>query len=252
MARRTSRRRRRRGRYGFLYKLASVLLVCAAVVAALTLFFKVNTIVVTGQSRYTREQILAAAQVETGDNMYLLNKNAVAQRIRSQCPYVEEVLINRKLPDTLLVEVWETAAAGAFVQEGDAWLVSARGKILEKRSASALGDCPVVDGCDLLAPAVGSTISFGEEFAYQRQKLLDLWAALEEAGVLEKAGAVYLGDPSVLTMEYDGRFTVRLGWEADFTYKIQNLETVIGRLEVNETGTIDLTMDGVASFDPQR
>ena len=51
MARRTSRRRRRRGRYGFLYKLVSVLLVCAAVVAALTLFFKVNTIVVTGQSR---------------------------------------------------------------------------------------------------------------------------------------------------------------------------------------------------------
>ena len=42
--RRHSNRRRRRGNFGFLYKLLSVLVICAAVVMALTLFFRVDTI----------------------------------------------------------------------------------------------------------------------------------------------------------------------------------------------------------------
>ena len=46
--RRHSNRRRRRGNFGFLYKLLSVLVICAAVVMALTLFFRVDTIEVTG------------------------------------------------------------------------------------------------------------------------------------------------------------------------------------------------------------
>lgn len=51
--RRHSNRRRRRGNFGFLYKLLSVLVICAAVVMALTLFFRVDTIEVTGTERYT-------------------------------------------------------------------------------------------------------------------------------------------------------------------------------------------------------
>ena len=48
--RRHSNRRRRRGNFGFLYKLLSVLVICGAVVAALTLFFRVDTIGSPGQS----------------------------------------------------------------------------------------------------------------------------------------------------------------------------------------------------------
>ena len=53
----SNHRRRRRGSSGFLYKLLSVLVICGCLVAALTLFFRVDTIVVTGQSRYTAQEI---------------------------------------------------------------------------------------------------------------------------------------------------------------------------------------------------
>ena len=71
-------RRRRRGRFTFLYKLLSVLIICAAIVAALTLFFKVETIEVMGESRYSEATILEAAGVSVGDNLYLLNKYTVS------------------------------------------------------------------------------------------------------------------------------------------------------------------------------
>ena len=61
--RRGSARRRRRGSGGFLYKLLSVLLICICLVAAVTLFFRVDTVAVTGEKRYTEEQIRQASGV---------------------------------------------------------------------------------------------------------------------------------------------------------------------------------------------
>lgn len=105
--RRHSNRKRRRGSFGFLYKVLSMLVICGCLVAALTLFFRVNTIVVTGQERYTQDQIVEASGVGVGDNLFLLNKYAVAGSIRTALPYVDEIRINRKLPDTLLIEIKE-------------------------------------------------------------------------------------------------------------------------------------------------
>ena len=50
---RSTNRRRRRGRFSFLTKLLCILLIAGAVVAALTIFFKVQSITVSGNARYT-------------------------------------------------------------------------------------------------------------------------------------------------------------------------------------------------------
>ena len=133
--RRHSNRRRRRGSFGFLYKVLSILLVCTVIVVALTLFFRVNLILVDGEQRYTEEEVRKATQVAEGDNLFLLNKYAVANNILSALPYVEEIRINRKLPDTLVVEVRECGEPLAIVQDGYAWLFSPAGKIVDQKTA---------------------------------------------------------------------------------------------------------------------
>ena len=62
-------RRRNRGRFGFLYKLLSVLAICGCLIAALTLFFRVDTIAVSGQGRYTAQEIQAASGIQEGDTV---------------------------------------------------------------------------------------------------------------------------------------------------------------------------------------
>ena len=54
------RRRRRRRARGFLYKLLSVFLICGCLVAAITLFFRVDTVVITGEKRYAEAEIRQA------------------------------------------------------------------------------------------------------------------------------------------------------------------------------------------------
>ena len=62
--RRGSARRRRRGSGGFLYKLLSIFLICGCLVAAITLFFRVDTVVITGEKRYTEAEIRQALKKE--------------------------------------------------------------------------------------------------------------------------------------------------------------------------------------------
>ena len=97
MARKRGSKRRRRGRFSFLYKLLAVLATCAVIVIALTLFFRVETIRVSGNIRYTEEEIQAATGVELGSNMYLLNKFEVQRRLREALPYIDSVQIRRHL-----------------------------------------------------------------------------------------------------------------------------------------------------------
>lgn len=243
MARRRHSRRRRRGSLGFLYKLLSMLVICGAIVAALTLFFRVNTVAVTGQQRYTQQQVLDASGIQTGDNLFLLNKYQVANQIITQLPYIETIRINRKLPDTLLVEVKECSTVLAVVQEGNAWLVSPSGKIVDRKPSAAANQYPLIDGCTLLSPSVGSSIALGTEYARKQESLLMLLGQLDQEGLLDQVDAVHLEKADVLAMDYAGRFRVEMHYHTDYSRDLRALLKTIEQLETNVTGTIELTWD---------
>ena len=133
---RSTNRRRRRGRFSFLMKLLCILLIAGAVVAALTVFFKVQSITVSGNARYTSEEIIAASGIEIEDNLFLLNKYSAAQAIFEKLPYVEEATINRALPDTIVITVRECAAAAGVSSPSESCALS----------AGASGTTPVMPG----------------------------------------------------------------------------------------------------------
>ena len=243
MARRRRNNRRRRGHFGVLYKLLSVLAICGAIIAALTLFFRVDTVAVTGQERYTQEEIVAASGVEKGDNLSLLNKNAVRQRIQDALPYIERVKrINRKLPDTLLIEVEECGRPLAILQDGYAWLVSPKGKIVEQLAPGEAAGYATISGCTLLAPSVGTKIVLATEYASQQESLLDLLAALEDAEMLDNVDGIRLDAPAFIAMDYAGRFAVEMLYGDDYAYKLKALNAALdsGKIQDNMTGTFDM------------
>ena len=247
MARRHGRGRRGR-RFGVLYKLLTLVVVCAAAVLALTLFFKVESVEVTGNSRYSAQEIQDACGVQLGDNLYLLSKPDMVQRLHQQLPYIDEVRITRRLPNTLCVQVTEFSTVYAMEQEGTVWLLTSGGKIVE--TAAERGDVPLIDGCELLAPSLGGDVSFALELQNRQESLFALLTALESAELTEGVRAIHLGDPTVLTMDYTERFTVEMPYGADYPRLLRYLTLVIEELETNLTGVIDLTRDGEPHFRP--
>ena len=247
MARRHGRGRRGR-RFGVLYKLLTLVVVCAAAVLALTLFFKVESVEVTGNSRYSAQEIQDACGVSLGDNLYLLSKPDMVQRLHQQLPYIDEVRITRQLPNTLCVQVTEFSTVYAVEQEGTVWLLTSGGKIVE--TAAERGDTPLIDGCELLAPSLGGDVSFALELQNRRESLFALLTALESAELTGDVRAIHLGDPTVLSMDYTESFTVEMPYGADYPRLLRYLTLVIEELETNLTGVIDLTRDGEPHFRP--
>lgn len=243
----SNHRRRRRGSSGFLYKLLSVLVICGCLVAALTLFFRVDTIVVTGQSRYTAQEIQEASGIQQGDNLLLLNKYNASGSIAQQLPYIEEIRIHKELPETLRIEVRECETPVAVVQDGFTWLISSsgKGKIVDQLDASAAGDYAQVTGCTLLAPSIGSEVVLGSEFSLQQESLLGLLSALDEEGMLPNLDSISLEDLSVIRVGYLDRFTVKLPYGADYASKMRILKLAIESdyVQDNMTGTFDMTRE---------
>ena len=250
MARRRNNRRRRRGRLSFLWRPLGAVVAVAAMVAAAALFFRMDHIVVSGNERYAEQEVLDASGLELGSNLYLLNKYAVKEAIFTRLPYVEEVRINRKLPDTLVIEVSECEAAAAVEEGNGVWLISANGKLLERANAAGVG-CPLLTGERLVEPEVSAQADFGAAAAYRANVALTLLREADSRGMRDKIERIDLADETALNFGYLYRFAVRIPWTADVGYKLESLATVVDYLEVNETGRIDLMTDGKASFIPQ-
>ena len=92
--------------------------------------------------------------------------------------------------------------------------------------------------------------AFADEDSYKFERLLTLLRTAEDKQLLSMIGEVDLSDGTALTLTYLGRFTVKMPWDADLAYKLENLRTVVDVLENNEAGTINLMTDGKASFIP--
>ena len=249
MARRHRRnRRRRKGRFAFLYKVLAFLAICAAIVAAMVLFFKANTIEVSGNDRYSDEEVCQASGIATGDNLFLLNKFDAAEQIRSKLPYVDAVRISRRLPDTLRIVVEESVSTMALEQEGKLWLFCTNGKLVEEVSAEKKPAATRVTGLVLKEPAVGSKIA--SENADACEQLLSLLSLLQSKKMLASVQEIHLEDPNMIVVRYQDAFDVQLPWHGDFDYKLNYLAAVLEKLEENEKGTIILTKDGEARFIP--
>lgn len=253
MARHRTRhtRRRRRGSFAVFYRLLAFVVICVAIALALTLFFRINTISVSGNSRYSAEEITSAAQIKEGDNLFLLNKYDAAARIRAALPYVETVQFRRTLPDSLSIIVTECTSPAAIVQDGTAYLLCAQGMIVDALSPAAAGKQPQVTGLTLVDPAVGQTAVADETQVLTLEQLLTLLEALQERDMTGDVQRIDLTDASQVKLRYLERFDVCFARDADYGYRLDYLLAVVEKLEVNEKGTINMMEDGKARFIPE-
>ena len=251
MARKRYTRRRSKGRFAFLYNLLAFVVTCTAIALALTLFFRIRTINVSGNSRYDREVIIQAAQVKEGDNLFLLNKYDAAARIRKTLPYVETVQFRRTLPDTLSIVVTECTSPAAVIQDGQAYLLCYKGTIVDQVSPAAAKKLTQVQGLALIDPAVGGEAIAAQGQTLTLEQLLSLLQALDERSLTGDVQSIDLSDPSQITLRYLDRFDVCFPRDTDYGYKLDYLLAVVEKLEINETGTINMMQEGKARFIPE-
>lgn len=266
MARKKQKYRKGRGRLGKIIQFLCIVAVIAAMTVGATVFFQVEQIEVSGNHRYTQEEIVAATGIVAGDNLFRMNKFAIQDRVKEEMPYIEDILIRRRLPSTITVAVEEWDAVAQILpnpgwvapepeetEEGeeevvlpvatqDTWLISVGGKVLEQ--AGAEDTRMKISGLTGLDTKAGLALSVPEEEQTRLESVIALLGELETREMLGDVSRMDVGS-TMIVLEYLGRYDVKLPLNGDFSYKLETLLAAVAEREGAEgpeiEGTFDLT-----------
>ncbi len=246
MAKRRRRRKRRNG--SFVLSLLTFLIVIGAIVASVTVFLKVAEVQVSGSVRYPAADIIESSGIKTGDNMFLVNKFEVAEKLLSEYPYIEQIKIRRRLPDTFLFEITERVAAAYVLSDGNRWLIDNNAHILERIAPDAEVKVPKISGCEVMTPFAGSPLVLKNED--QLPVLREVLTSLRYTEMTGNTSRVEIDKLYDIKLVYGDRFLIVLGDASELGKKIEMLRAVIGQLNDFDKGTINVSAVREARFRP--
>ena len=243
-----------------LVQLITVFAVVAALVLGLSVFFKVETIQVSGAEVYSEWTIREASGLKEGDNLLTFSHARSAALIKANLPYVDTVRFGIKLPDTVNIIVEEDDVVYAVKdQNGQWWLMNSDGRIVEmgdnakaSNHTQVLGvalDNPVVDERAVALEAVSAeTVPEGETVAVVTtsgsQRLtaaLQILRALEENDIVGEAASVDVTRIEDIILWYGSRYQVNLGDSSRLDYKIACMNDVILQMSDYQSGILDIS-----------
>ena len=242
---------RNRARFNTLFGALAAVIILAAVAVGSIIFFKVDTVQVEGLTAYEEQEVIDSSEVQLGENLFLLKRKEISQRLEEKLPYLKKVTVGRSLPGTVTIKVVECEPCAVIAVSNGFWYVDEEGKLLELREENE--GYPVITGISLLAPSAGTTLEVDSAYRTRQTSLVALLGALKEQDLLADVVSINLSDGSQVIMQYAGLYTVKVPYGSDFSYKMRAMKGIIDEL-ANEnytgSGTIDLTLEDEWHFIP--
>lgn len=236
---------------GTIYGPLSFVIICAAMIFGMSVFFRISEIEVTGANIYTPEEIIEASGVQERDNLFFINRSAAVARVLKRLPYVDSVRVNRRLPNKLSLDVTESVAIGYFLMEHDAWIVDNTGKFLGKVGTQEVKNLIRIEGVEILTPKIGAVLETEITENPKALYLIEILKAASEYGVTSHISYIDMSNIANPSLDFQERFTVKLGRRENTDYKFGILIDGITQLEEDATGVIDLSIDAKAHFIPE-
>lgn len=248
-----------------LLQIVIILAVVLAFTMGLSVFFKVEKVVVYGNHAYTAWTVQEASGIENGEQLLSINNARASGKIKTALPYVEKVRIGIKLPDTVNIYVEEYDVAYAIADQDDNWwLMTSDGRVTEKIALGTISSYTRVLGVQLDTPAEG-----GQGHAYEVAQqvvqstdpasaseqttpvtvtganrldtALAILQSLELNGIVGEVASVDVSSLSNIELWYGQRFQVKVGDTNDLNKKLSWMKNTINQLNDYEMGILDVS-----------
>lgn len=238
------RQRRRKQKLRIFYALLFLIVLGFAVTLSLTVLFQINSIQVTGTSRYSQEEIVKASGIQTGENLFLTKTKQAEAEISQKLPYIGAVKVSRKLPAKISIQVEAATVDGAVETENGYVLLTGSGKMLE------LVEQPPENGTLIVGLALKSA-SPGKSVVYQDAVSQELYQQLIVSiknNSFTPVTKIDISNPYRILIEYDKRIILNLGTSADLDYKIRFGKTILEGKNENGEDNIGKEEKGVLNL----
>ena len=262
-----------------LLQLAIVMAVVLAITLGLSVFFKVDKVMVYGNEAYSAWTIQEASGIEQGEKLLSFGRIRASAKIKAALPYVDTVRIGINLPNTVNIYITEFDVVYAIQsQNGTWWLMTSDGRILEQTDGGTAGGYTKVEGVKLESPVVNqqavaheepapttSTVtvtnppdptgeSTGESVplgttppvvtqADRLEVALEILKALELNDIVGEAASVNVASLNDIELWYGTRYRVRMGGRENLEYKIECMKEAIAKMSDYQMGILDVSFD---------
>jgi len=249
-----------------LMKILVVVAVVVAITLGISVFFKVEKVVVYGNKAYSAWTVQEAGGIETGTNLLSLNNTRACGKIMAALPYVDNVRIGIKLPDTVNIYIEEIDVAYAITtMDGTNWLMTSEGKVVEQIDAGTAKGYTKVEGVYLDSPAAGQqavaleTVQVNpaetqpgagtpEETAppvitaaTRLNTALMILQELEANDIVGEAASIDVSILNNIELWYGQRFQVKLGDSANLGIKISWMKSAVNQRSDYDMGILDVS-----------
>jgi len=222
-----------------MYIPVAALLIAILTIFGISVFLRIAEVEVTGTLMYTQEEIVSISGILPGDNMVLLDRNIITQRIMEELPYISDVRISRTWPDMVRIEVTESMAIASIPYQRSVLIIDSAGRVLEERDKAPTG-LIAIRGIEPEGPVPGILLRAESNAQAWVNTLITVLTAIETAGIQDDVPELDITNPINITMRYLGRITVRLGSVDDIQNKLNLLPEAIEAIAQNQRGTFDM------------
>lgn len=231
------------GNYILYYMLAGAVIITVLVILANTVLFRCKNIVVSGNARYTAEEIVECSGIAVGKNLLHIKTRQAEENIVSALAYIDSAQVSKSFPTGINITVTEAQKRFCIRQGNITAAVSYAGKIVEHCSPDGL---TVITGYDPESVEVGAWLRSKTEGKTDIPSLII--DAVGKAS-LEKVDEVDLSDRFSIKMYIDsGRVILELGTASDMESKLKVANELIrNQLSPTERVTILLTNPTMAT-----
>ena len=251
-------RSRRRRILRIFCLLFGLLLFLGVLLACGIIFFKVETVRVTGSTVYPDEWIVESSGIEVGSNIFLVSNEDVAKRLGADLPFIYSVRVDKHLPGDVELVVFEETPYFYFRFEEEYVVVSKEMKVLDitedpEYLQTTYSDVREVKMPKILYAVTGAYLRFEDEA--NTDALKTILSALDDAPLGEKVRTVDFSNRFDVKLSYnEGQFTVLLGNVGSADLKLSFADEIIHRFAEGTTGTVcvDDIRSGYAVVDDPR
>lgn len=234
-----------------LVQLVTIAAVVLAFTVSISIFFKVDTVVVTGAQKHSAWSISQASGIRAGDSLLFFGRSKAAGKIKLEMPYVDTVRFQVTLPGTVNIIV-EEKPVGYAVQDsrGLWWLITSDGKVAEQVDGPTAEQSGVITGVTLEAPAVGydavaaeTQIDSGDLASVKASdRLKAALVVLDQAEryeLFDRVTEVDVTDLFAIRMYCDS-YRIELGDTSDMGDKIGIVKVTLQQLGSGDSGVLKL------------
>ena len=240
--------RRRKLKKNMLSVLLAVVVMCVGLVLVFSLFFKINTITISGDKVYSDKMVADKSGIEMGENLFKVNGEKLTEKLSKDLPYIKGVTVERKLPDTIIINVEAAKEVAAITTKKGFVLLDETGKVLDKNASILKENVAVINNVKLKEYIEGEKVVLTDE--KKTETLIKLFEAIKNAD-MQLLTEIDLKNVNDIKIKYDDRITFAVG-------SLTNIETKLARgvaalekeNEINaySEGTLDLKTEPYVYF----